>query len=121
MLVLLNDSSDTPYSSVIGIPHTDSCAFTSCMNDLVISNVDRYMSYTVHYLIADQISWLGICIRYLSTCILLLIGGSRKADSEVRKDTLYKSGAVCTIGKACSAPYVWISNKLCRIIYTRST
>ena len=58
MLVLLNDSSDTPYSSVISIPHIDSCVFASCMNDLVISNVDRYMSYTVHYLIADQISWL---------------------------------------------------------------
>ena len=54
MLVLLNDSSDTPYSSVISIPHIDSCVFASCMNDLVISNVDRYMSYTVHYLIADQ-------------------------------------------------------------------
>ena len=86
------------------------------MYDLSIAHVNSHMST-----IADQISWLGICIRYLSTCILLLIGSSRKAYAKVGIYTLYKTGAVCTIGKACSAPYVWISNKLCRIIYNRRT
>ena len=84
------------------------------MNDLAITHVNSHVSA-----IADQISRLCICVGYFCTCILLLIGGSRKADSEVRIDTLYKSGAVCTIGKACSAPYVRISHKLCSIIYNR--
>ena len=85
-----------------------------CMNDLAITHVNSHVSA-----IADQISRLCICVGYFCTCILLLIGCSRKADSEVRIDTLYKSGAVCTIGKACSAPYVRISYKLCGIIHNR--
>ena len=59
-----------------------------CMNDLAITHVNSHVSA-----IADQISRLCICVGYFCTCILLLIGCSRKADSEVRIDTLYKSGA----------------------------
>ena len=86
------------------------------MYDLSISHINCHMTT-----IADQIAWLCICIRYLCSCILLLIRGSGKTYTKVRIYALYKSGAVSTTCKACSTPYIRITNKLCCIIYNRRT
>ena len=45
--------------------------------------------------------------------------GMRKVVSEVCVNAHDKTRAVSSVGKACAAPYVWISNKLCCIGYNR--
>ena len=104
--------SDSSVCSIIA--DLDSISGIGCMNDLSVAHVNCNMSA-----VADQISRLSICIRYFVSCILLLIGSSRKAYAKVRIYALNKSGAVSTTGKACAAPYIWITNKLCSIIYNR--
>ena len=86
------------------------------MYDLSVAHINSHMST-----VTDQISRLCICVGYFCTCILLFIGSSRKAYTKVGIYTLYKTGAVCTVGKACSAPYIRISDKLCGIIYNGRT
>ena len=75
------------------------------MYDLSVAHINGYMTA-----VADQISWLCICIGNFSSCILLLIGSSRKADAEVCIYALYEPRAVSTICQACSAPYIWNSD-----------
>ena len=82
------------------------------MYDLSISHIDCNMSA-----IADQVAWLCICIGHFVSCILLLIRCSWKTYAKVCIYTLHEAGAVSTTGKACSSPYIWVSNKLCSIIY----
>ena len=94
----------------------DSVSGVGRVYNLSISHVDCDMTA-----VADQISWLCICIGNFSSCILLLIGSSRKADAEVCIYALYEPRAVSTICQACSAPYIWISNKLTCIIYNCRT
>ena len=98
------------------IADLDSVLWVGCMDDLSVAHVNCNVST-----VTDQISWLCICIGHLCTCILLLIGCSRKADAKVCIYTLYETGAVCSISKACTAPYIWVADKLCCIIYNRRT
>ena len=92
----------------------NSIARVGCMNNLSISHVNCNMAS-----IADQVTWLCICIGYFNSCILLLIGGSWKAYTKVRIHTLYKSRTISTTGKTRSAPYIWVADKLSCIIHYR--
>ena len=82
------------------------------MYDLSVTHVDCDMST-----IADQVSWLSICIRNFCSPVLLLIRCSRKAVAKLSIYTLCKSRAVSSTCKTCATPYIWVSNKLCSIIY----
>ena len=82
------------------------------MYDLSVAHVDCNMST-----IADQVTRLSICIGNFCSPVLLLIRCSRKTVTKLCINTLRKSGAVSTACKACAAPYVRITNKLCCIIY----
>ena len=84
------------------------------MYDLSVTHVDCNMSA-----IADQVAWLSICIGYFISGILLLIRCSWKTYAKVCIYTLHEARAVSTTGKACSTPYIWVSNKLCCIGYNR--
>ena len=70
-------------------------------------------------LIAAVVAWLSIRIGYFISGILLLIRCSWKTYAKVCIYTLHKARAVSTTGKACSTPYIWVSNKLCCIGYNR--
>ena len=84
------------------------------MYDLSIAHVDCHVTA-----IADQVSWLCICIRNFCSSILLLIGSSWQANAKVSIHTLYEAGAVCTTSKTGATPYIWITYKLSSIIYNR--
>ena len=84
------------------------------MYDGVSTNIDSNVTT-----VADYVAWLCICIGHFVSCILLLIRCSWKTYAKVCIYTLHEAGAVSTTGKACSSPYIWVSNKLCCIGYNR--
>ena len=90
----------------------DSVLRVGSMYDLSVAHVDCYMSA-----VADQVSRLSVRIGYLSTCVLLLVGGSRKVYAEVVVYALYETGAVRAVGKACAAPYIGIAYELGSVVY----
>ena len=55
----------------------------------------------------------------LAVVIILRRRRARDVEAEVAVDILHEAGAVSTTGKACSSPYIWVSNKLCCIGYNR--
>ena len=81
------------------------------MYDLSVSHVDGHMTA-----VADQVARLSIFVRNLVSCVLLFVGSSRKAYTEVSVNALYKSRAVSSVCKACSAPHIRIADKLCSIV-----
>ena len=76
------------------------------------ADVDGYVAA-----VADNIARLSLCIRYTASYTTQCTGGMRKVVSEVCVNAHDKTRAVSSVGKACAAPYVWISNKLCCIGY----
>ena len=78
------------------------------MNNLTVTDVQCYMTG-----ITDQVSWL--CIGKSVNCGTLTAvcrRRMRKAYTEVRIYTHYKSGTVGTVGQAGSAVYIRVTNEL---------
>ena len=87
-----------------------------------IAHIDPYMARAacvVRALEENQISRLGIFYRNLRSILALIFCYSWKAVSILFINLLYESRAVCTVREACSAPYIWIANKLCCKVYYR--
>ena len=78
------------------------------MNDLPTANIQAYMTG-----ITDQVSCLCIS-QSVNCCTLAAIcgRGMRKAYTEVRIYTHYKSGTVGTVSQAGSAVYIRVTNEL---------
>ena len=76
------------------------------------------MDITV-FCIEDQIPRLCIINRNLGSILALIFGYSWQIIAKSLINLLYKSGAVCPVCQACTAPYIWIANKLCCKVYYR--
>ena len=78
------------------------------MNDLTITDIQCYMTG-----VTDQVSCLCIS-QSVNCCTLATVcgRGMRKAYTEVRIYTHYKSGTVGTVSQARSAVYVRVTNEL---------
>ena len=87
------------------------------MNDLTVTDIQRYMTG-----VTDQVSCLCIS-QSVNCCTLAAVcgRGMRKAYTEVRIYTHYKSGTVGTVGQAGSAIYVRITNELQCVVGNCST
>ncbi len=85
------------------------------MNNLSITDIDPDMAC-----IADKISRLGLGIGYLPASRALLRRASWKRIPEMPVNSLYKSGAVCTIGQAGSSKYIGVPHKLKSVICDRT-
>ena len=85
-----------------------------CVYDLAVSHVDAYMTG-----VADNVARLCIGVRYFSTFIAELTGGSCNVVTKCTIDLIDKSGAVCAICQAVAAIDVRIADVLHCIVNNR--
>ena len=86
------------------------------MDDLAITNIHSYMTYS-STTIEKQVSRTNItgtdCLCGSSLCS----GSSWQRISEMLVNSHNKSGAVGTIGQACTSPDIWVTKELHCIVY----
>lgn len=77
------------------------------MNDLASADVDRYMTG-----VTDQIAGFRFTVADALAYACLCTGSSRQRDPESGVYALSESGAVRTVGQACTAAYIRIAYEL---------
>ena len=91
----------------------DSLVFICSFDGLSVSCIHHNMMDITVFCIEDQIPRLCIINRNLGSILALIFGYSWQIIAKSLINLLYKSGAVCPVCQACTAPYIRISNELC--------
>ena len=98
--------------SVVSRRIADTCSGIAGMDDLSISHINPHMIDIIAACIEQKISRLHLIDRNRLSLASLFSGTSACIDTEMRKYTHDKAGAVCTVCKACTAINIGVSKKL---------
>ena len=107
----LQNSAHRQNGTIGGCTDLDTGLFVAGVDDFASADVNTDMT-----VVADQITGLSVAVGHTGTGTALLGGSTRQIITEILVHTVDKSRTVCAVGKAGTAVYVGVANKLTGVL-----